>query len=224
MKIAIIGAMDVEIYSLCNLLKNKKIKNVSNLNIVEGELFDKEVVVLKCNVGKVNAAIATELLILLYNIDCVINIGIAGGYKNLQPNSIAIAKDVLQHDIDTTAFSDPKGLIDGISKVKLNCDKSIIEKLKTASSNFSCNPYLTSFATGDQFLLSDDIEKVFLEFKTEVFEMEFGAIAQTCFVNNIPFGALKVISDGGELDTYLDNKIKTANLSTEIISEFIKIY
>ena len=79
MKVGIIGAMDVEVEEIINNMAEKKTEDVGHLHFVEGFIDKTPVVIVQSGVGKVNAGICAQTLILKYNVTCVINTGIAGG-------------------------------------------------------------------------------------------------------------------------------------------------
>ena len=74
--LGIIGAMDVEVNSIKSELENVEIKNIAAMDFYKGTLAGKEVVVVKCGVGKVNAAMCTQSLIDMYGVSAIINTGI----------------------------------------------------------------------------------------------------------------------------------------------------
>ena len=108
MKIGIIGAMQMEIDNLKESLENSKTENVSGVEFVSGTVAGVEVVAAVCGIGKVFAAICTEAMILKYNVDMIVNIGVAGTLcKELGVMDVAVADKVVQHDMNTSALGDP---------------------------------------------------------------------------------------------------------------------
>ncbi|HBV67293.1 MAG TPA: 5'-methylthioadenosine/adenosylhomocysteine nucleosidase, partial [Clostridiales bacterium] len=57
MKTGIIGAMDIEVAELIESMENIKKESVSSVDYYEGTIQGKDVVVAKCGVGKVHAAV-----------------------------------------------------------------------------------------------------------------------------------------------------------------------
>ena len=104
MKIGIIGAMQMEVDNLKEALENQNTTCVSGIHFVTGTIGEVDVVAAVCGVGKVFAAICAEAMILKFNVDMVINIGVAGTLtKDLNVLDVAVATQVLQHDMDTSA-------------------------------------------------------------------------------------------------------------------------
>ena len=81
-KIGIIGAMDEEVNRLKEMMQEVKIKNIASMDFYEGSFEGSPLVVVRSGIGKVNAAICTQILVDLYDIDLVINTGVAGSLRN----------------------------------------------------------------------------------------------------------------------------------------------
>ena len=224
MKIGIIGAMQMEVDNLKEALENQSTETVSGINFVSGNIGDVEVVAAVCGVGKVFAAICAEAMILKYAPDMVINIGVAGTLtKDLSVLDVALASDVFQHDMDTSALGDPVGLISGLNQIYFPTDekmrKLLGECLQTKGINYVVGP----IATGDLFM-HDPAKKAQVknDFRAIAAEMEGGSIGHVCTVNNVPFAVLRSISDGdgGAMD-YQTFAEQAAVVSIEIVLDFI---
>ncbi len=105
MKIGILGAMDQEVALLQASLDNPEVVEWKHLTFYTGSLHGVEVVVVKCGIGKVAAAVATTALVDRFAPDYVVNTGSAGGFDtDLNIGDLVIATSVLHHDIDITHF------------------------------------------------------------------------------------------------------------------------
>ena len=225
--IGIIGAMDIEVNALIASMKSKKEKIIGSIKFVKGKLNGKNVVVARCGIGKVFAGICAQTMILEYSPTVVINTGVAGSLeRGLNVLDAAVAKDVVQHDMDTSALGDPKGLISGINVVNIKTSDKLSYALKIAALRVGCNVKEGTIASGDKFM-SNAQEKanVNKEFGAIACEMEGAAIGQVCYVNNVPFGVLRTISDGdgAEMD-YMTFAPKAAEQSINILNEFLINY
>lgn len=206
--IGIICAMNEEIEEIILLIKNPVREKVGPFEFVLGNVHGVKCVAVKCGVGKVHAATCTQTLIIKYNPDFVLNIGVAGSIdKNVNINDIVIASGVIQHDFDISAFPNrKKGEISGIDSVEIKCTPWISDKLSL------CREYSKDFKThrgvilsGDQFVNSSDkIHELKEEFGGIACEMEAGSIAQTCFINKVEFGILRAISDNANENSTFD--------------------
>src|SRR5699024_1928063 len=101
MTVGIIGAMDEEVHAITERMGHYKEKKLGSVAFITGEMNGHPIVLLKSGIGKVNAAIATTLLLEHYKPNYVINTGSAGGFANhLEVGDIVIGKEVVYHDVD----------------------------------------------------------------------------------------------------------------------------
>ncbi|AGK97722.1 5'-methylthioadenosine/adenosylhomocysteine nucleosidase [Clostridium pasteurianum] len=228
MIIGIIGAMDEEVELLLKKIKLKRKENKASMEFNFGELYEKDLVIVRCGIGKVNAAVCSQILIDDFNVDAVINVGIAGGIgKGIFPGDIVIAENLVQYDMDTSAFGDKIGQIPRLDTYDFKCDSELIELAKKACESFEKNFFTGRIATGDQFVA--DIEKIKWlnkDFGAVACEMEGGSIAQVCYLNKVPFVVIRSISDNANNGAHMDfekfTPIAVKN-STYILENMIKI-
>ena len=94
-----------------------------------GKINNKEIVLVQCGIGKVNAARTTQILIDKFDIDYIINVGVAGGLNdNLEIGDIVIGRKLVQHDFDITAGGHPKGYISKELGREFISDSNLIDK------------------------------------------------------------------------------------------------
>ena len=187
MKIGLIYAMTGEIESL--LTK----ENAEPLQTVAGVSFYRirpDVIACIGGVGKVNAAMAAQLLISLYKPDLVLN----ACFENVPIGTLVLAEGCLQHDVDTSPLGDPVGLVSTVNRVIF--PTSELEKARAAMDKVGL-PYRTGLvATGDIFVNHcDRAHWIHDTFHPLLCEMEGGAVAQVCWRNEVPFMSLKSVSD-----------------------------
>ena len=216
--IGIIGALAIEADTLKQNLENPQIKKISSIEFWFGELWGTRVVIAVSGVGKVNAAICAQTMILEFKPDLIINTGIAGGYAGagLNVGDVITATGVVQHDFDTSPF-DPPGTVT-IPQVG-----GVTYFPCTAISVANVKPGI--IATGDQFINSGARAKEVAEkFDAIAFEMEGGSIGQVCYINHIPFCAIRAISDNGDDNSHVDMEDfgpRAAENSIEILKNFL---
>lgn len=228
--IGIIGAMDVETDGIKKIMQNCITENISGISFTKGTLRKKDVVIAKCGAGKVNAALCAEAMILKYNPKCIINTGVAGGLsKHLNITDIAIAKDVVQHDYDTSPLGEPLGFLSQINTINILCDERAVKILNEAANTLENTKVICgTIATGDQFINSrEQKEKIIDNFNAISAEMEGGAIGHVCCANNVAFGVLRAISDNADGSSHMDFKeftIAAAAKTIKIIEYFAENY
>jgi adenosylhomocysteine nucleosidase len=198
-KIGIIGAMDEEVNIIKGQMLRVTVKTIASMDFYEGTFNGKEVVVVRCGIGKVNAAICTQILADLYHIDAVINTGVAGSLRNeIDIADIVLSTDTQQHDMDATGFGYGLGVIPRMERSIFEADKQMIDLAKAVCTEVIPNVgvHTGRIVSGDQFI-SDSGKKTWLveNFDGYCTEMEGAAIAQTAHLNQIPFLIIRAISD-----------------------------
>ena len=197
-KIGIIAAMEEEVKSIKEKMQNISVKKLYELEWIEGTIHQKEVVLVKCGVGKVNAARTTQILIDYFEIDYILNVGTAGSVnEEIAIGDLVIAENLVQHDFDITAFGHPKGYISDVGR-DFKCDSKLIQKAKEVieKQDEDYHIFIGTIASGDTFCTSIDQKKeIRNQFNADCVEMEGAAIAHVCMLDKIPFLVIRSISD-----------------------------
>ena len=195
--IGILCALDAEVSKLYELIENSVTEEMYGFTFSAGTLQGKNVVVAKCGVGKVNAAICAQTMIMKYSPELIINSGVSGSLTpELNICDIAVGADVVEHDIDTTDFGDPYGLVPTINKVYLPCDENITNIICEAAKALGINALPARIASGDQFISNAEKKKWLVDtFGAKSCEMESGAIAHTCCNAGVKCAVIRAISD-----------------------------
>ncbi len=228
MRIGIIGAMKIEVDELKSQIKDLKIETISNIEFCSGELFGNNVVVAVSGIGKVNAAMCAQTMILKYSPKIIINTGVAAGISGgVKIGDVVIGEAVIQHDMDTSPLGDPIGMISGINIVEIPCSSSVVKKLReSANSIKDLNVYTGIIATGDQFINKvEDLDRIVDQFGAMACEMEGASIGQVCYINAIDFAVVRAISDSGDDSSdmhYEEFMEMAANTSIEMMKNFLQ--
>lgn len=222
--IGIIGAMDIEIEKINAVMENKEEYTISGALYTKGTLHGKDVVTAVCGIGKVFAAMCAQTMIIKFGADKVINTGVAGGLTDKTDIlDTVVATALVQHDMDTTYFGDPKGMISGINVVEFGADKSLADKI---ASNVEGNCVRGIVASGDCFVADNEKKKDIAQtFNAVACEMEGASIAQVCYVNKVPFAVLRTISDGanGEEMSYEKFRVEAADKAAKVMLKTIEV-
>ncbi|WP_416827384.1 5'-methylthioadenosine/S-adenosylhomocysteine nucleosidase [Ectobacillus polymachus] len=228
MKIAVIGAMEEEVRILRDKLENKTMEIVAGSEFTKGDYAGHEVILLKSGIGKVNAAMATTILLERYQPDKVINTGSAGGFhQSLNVGDVVISTDVRHHDVDVTIFNYEYGQVPGMPAA-FEADAELVALAETCMKNVEgVQVAKGTIATGDSFM--NDSERVaFIRSKFKdlyAVEMEAAAVAQVCYQYNVPFVIIRALSDiaGKESNVSFDQFLDQAALhSTTFIENMLK--
>lgn len=206
-KLGIIGAMQEEIETLLHLMENKTEKEIAGSVFHDGILEGLPVTVVQCGIGKVNAALCTQILCDLFGVTHLVNTGIAGSLCNdLDIGDMVVSQDAMYHDVDAVAFGYPMGKVPGMNVTAFPADETMIAYAFAAAEKV--NPGHTKIgrvASGDQFVASREVKDRIVSITHALCtEMEGTAIAQTAYRNRLPFVILRTISDKADDSTHMD--------------------
>lgn len=207
MKLGIIGAMDVEVATLKAAMENVKESQRAGMHFCEGTLSGLEVVVARCGIGKVHAAMCVQALADCYGVTHLVNTGIAGSLcADLDIADLVISTDAMHHDFDCRHFGYPKGQVAGTDVVAFPADESLMAYAFAAADKV--NPGHTRIgriASGDQFICDQAVKDEIIETTHALCtEMEGAAIAQAAWRNGIPFAIIRAISDKADGSAEMD--------------------
>lgn len=206
--LGIIGAMDEEVAKIKEQMTDVKVTQLAAMDFYEGSIHGHPVVVVRSGIGKVNAAMCTQILAVKYNVDAIINTGIAGSLDaKIDIGDIVLSTDTLEHDMDAVAFGYPVGQIPRMDTLSFTAD----EKLRGIAKEVcrEVNPDISVFegrvVSGDQFI-SDKAKKDWLvsTFEGSCTEMEGAAIGHAAYLNGIPFLIIRAISDKADDSASVD--------------------
>ena len=206
--IGIIGAMEEEVIQLKNRMTNVTVIKKASMDFYKGTFGDKELVIVRSGIGKVNAGICTQILIDLFDVKLVINTGIAGSLDaSIDIGDIVLSTDALQHDVDAVAFGYQLGTIPRMETSTFLADKSLLQLASSVCKDV--NPDIHVFhgrvVSGDQFIASKEKKEWLIDnFQATCTEMEGAAIAQAAYLNGIPFLIIRAISDKADNSAEMD--------------------
>ncbi len=229
-RIGIIGAMDEEVQQLKAKMTEVQVKTKAAMEFYSGILEGKEVVVVRSGIGKVNAAVCTQILIDEYNLEMVINTGIAGSLKSeINIGDMVLSTDALQHDVDATAFGYDYGIIPRMETSIFPADASIVQMAQTVCKevNPEIGVFVGRIVSGDQFIGNKEKKNWLAEqFQGYCTEMEGAAIAQTAYLNKIPFLIIRAISDKADDSVQIDYpefEAKAINHSVKLMTALVAV-
>lgn len=206
--LGIIGAMDEEVAKIKEHMTEVEVTTKASMDFYKGKLNGKEAVVVRSGIGKVNAAICTQILADDFHVDAVINTGIAGSLnKDIDIGDIVLSTDTLEHDMDAVTFGYPLGQIPRMDTLSFTADEHLRSVARTA-----CRKVLSSvtafegrIVSGDQFVSSKEKKDWLIQtFGGYCTEMEGAAIAHAAYLNKIPFLIIRAISDKADDSASMD--------------------
>ena len=186
----------------------RKTEEVAGMVFCEGVLCGKDAVVVRSGIGKVNAGICAQILVDYFDVDMLINTGIAGSLDaRIDIGDMVISTDAVHHDMDATIFGDPAGQVPRMDTLAFPADGVLVEKAKAA--NEKANPEIRTFtgrvASGDQFISSAEAkERIVSMFHPLCTEMEGAGIAQAAYLNKVSYVIIRAISDKADNSAVMD--------------------
>ena len=229
-KTGIIGAMELEVATLKNLMKINTVTEKAGMHFYDGTLSGKSVVVVRCGYGKVNAGMCVQILADLFDVTHIINLGVAGSLNPmLDIGDILVSERALQHDMDSSPLGFAPGQIPDIDVLAFPADRIMIDTAVSACRrvNPDINVLTGLVVTGDQFISSREVkDRLVSVFHGDCAEMEGAAIAQVSYLNKLPFVIISAISDkaddsAGEIDFPTFEK-QAAEHCAKLTVEFIR--
>ena len=206
--LGIIGAMAEEVEQLKAEMKETKVVSLAGMDFYKGKIQDRDVVVVRSGIGKVNGAVCVQILVDRFGVNGIVNTGIAGSLKaEINIGDLVLATDAVQHDVDATQFGYEPGQIPQLGVLAFMADSSLREAgVKCCRQvNPDIGVHVGRVLTGDQFVSSKDKKKWLYEtFQGVCTEMEGAAIAQAAYLNQVPFLIVRAISDKADDSAQMD--------------------
>ena len=195
MRVGIICAGDREVAPFLPIICECKTTEKAMLKFYEGTINGVEVVVLFSGVCKVNAAIASQILIDTYHVNIIINSGTAGGMnQDLEIFDTVISTEVAYHDVAPNILTE---FHPWLETVFFKADQRLLKLTKIAVDKLEQNykVYWGRMVTGEAFIADDGRQKINEQFEPLTVDMETASIAHVCYVNDIPFVSIRCITD-----------------------------
>nr|WP_291233629.1 5'-methylthioadenosine/adenosylhomocysteine nucleosidase [Frisingicoccus sp.] len=207
-KIGIIGAMEEEVAKLKENMQIQETSVIAGMEFCQGICEGQNVVIVRSGIGKVNAAVCTQILCDVFKVNAIINTGVAGSLKNeINIGDIVLSEDALQHDMDATGFGYDPGVIPRMEESVFKGDEMLLKLAQKVCQEV--NPDIQVFrgrvVSGDQFISDHDVkQRIVNSFGGFCTEMEGAAIAQTAWLNKVPYLVIRAISDKADGSAEMD--------------------
>ena len=203
-KLGIIGAMEEEVNRLKEKMEKVEVRRLASIDFYEGSIAGKRLVIARSGIGKVNAAVCSQILVDIFDVKAIINTGVAGSLRNdINITDIVLSSDAIQHDVDARGFGYEKGVIPRMETSNFIADQTLINLAQSVCKRVipEVGIHLGRVVSGDQFI-SDNSKKEMIvkHFGGYCTEMEGAAIAQVAYLNHVPFLIIRAISDKADHD------------------------
>ncbi len=229
MKIGIIGAMEIEVDTLKNdAIVTKTIKK-ARMEFCEAKFADLDIVIVRSGVAKVNAALCVQILVDEFQVTHIINTGVAGSLDNrIDIGDLVVSDDACYHDVDATIFGYDLGEVPQLGQLNFEADSMLRDKAVEAVREAAPDQqvFVGRVCSGDQFICDHAVkDKIIKEFHPLCVEMEGAAIAQACWLNQIPFVIIRAISDkadGSAVEDYPTFESKAARDCAALVEHVLR--
>lgn len=224
-KIGIICASDEELNPFLENISILKTIEKAMLKFYVGTLNNVNVIAVYSGVCKVNAAIATQLLIEIFNIDIIINAGVAGGIdKNVKLFDTIIVNKTAYHDVAEDILTE---FHPWLQSIYFKANENLISIAQKYSLKSKYPILFGTIVTGEKFIIDSEREKINKKFNALAVDMETASIAHVCYVNKVPFITIRTITDN-ILNDGIENFEKNCKFASKIcyniVFDLIKEY
>lgn len=230
-KIGIIGAMELEVSLLKERMEEYTVSSRAGMEFYEGKLRGMPTVVVKSGIGKVNAAICAQILADLFQVDAIVNTGIAGSLDaGIDIGDFVVSEDAMYHDMDVTLFGYAPGEVPGVGSASFRADGQLAQLVKEAHKSLGLDQklFFGRIVSGDQFIESKEKKDwIVRTFQGRCTEMEGAAIAHAAYLNGIPYVILRAISDKADesaTEDYPAFERRAAQDSAQLLCEMLRLY
>lgn len=222
--IGIIGAMPSELADIREALESTEIVTLAKYEFHVNHLHDKKIISVCCGIGKVNAAVCTQVLIDHFAVDCIINTGIAGGLNTaVKVCDIVVSKNVMHHDLLPRMLENYPPF-----HSQFDADEHLIEQAVSACKAHDMQCFTERIVSGEAFVSSTELrDAIIADYAPYAVDMETAAIAHCAYRNDIPFVSVRCISDNANEESDMSfeefEKIAAKRVATIVLEMADKI-
>ena len=222
MKIGIVIAVSRELKSFLESEYVVETVEIDYRTVYKTRVNNNEIYAIQSGCGEIDASIASQYLITKYNVEVILNYGVAGALiRDIEVSDLFVVRGAINHDLDTTAIDDvlPHQYCD-LDTVEIPLDKEMMALAK------SIKPDLKEclVASGDRFIEDVNDKKYLASLGCAICDMEIAGISRTCLLNNVKCLSIKCISDTYDGDgSMFDENIKnSSNKAFNLLNKIIQ--
>ncbi len=215
--IGIIGAMPSELKDIQSIQENPVKHEIAGYTFMESIHGANKIITACCGIGKVNAAVCTQIMIDRFGVDCIINTGIAGGMKrDIKVLEIVVSTTVLPHDLDRHFLADYPPY-----HAEYEADDALQALAKAVCDEMGIVSHAGKIVSGDAFVTDSAVKAKIVEaHQPDAIDMETAAIGQCAWRNKTPFVSVRCISDLADDDgamSFDEFEVKAAERVAKIV-------
>jgi len=227
--IGIMGAMHEEVVLYHKALEKKSERSIAGLVFLQGKLDKKDVVLVQSGVGKVQAAVCTQLLIDHFGVSAIVFTGVAGALRpDINILDMVISRDSVQHDLDVAMLGCARGQIPFTDLRFFPASEKLRQDALRAARSLGLPVHEGRILTGDQFITEEKKAQALRdELGGDCVDMEGASMAHVCTLNNVPHVIIKSISDKADHTASMDFcefSRKASQRSYTLVREMLRQY
>lgn len=223
MKVGILCAGDTEFLPFQKYLEEETVTKKAMLSFHQGKIGSVPVVALYSGVCKVNAAIAAQLLIDVFQTDVIINAGTAGGIdEGVRLFDTVVADGMAYHDVADDILTE---FHPWLPSIYFAPSQKLLELMRTYSKSVKYRILFGTAVTGEAFVENDRRREIAEKYHPLTVDMETAAIAHVCYVNEIPFLSARTVTDTARhdgIENFEKNCERASEISAEIVASFVR--
>lgn len=219
--IAVIAAEEQELAGLEEFLQGaRREAGPAGCEFLKGYAEQTQVVAMRCGIGKVNAAVGTQVLIDTCHPQALVNIGAAGALApGLKIYDIVVSRDTVQHDMDVSGLGYAPGIIPDQQESYFPADPELVRLAQQAGEAEGLRIHTGRIASGDLFVAGEEQrQRIYREFGAICAEMEGAAVAHTCWRNQVPYVVIRAMSDTAGEDANISYGEFSARAAVQAVS------
>lgn len=224
MKAGILCALEQELAPFLERMGESRATEKAMLRFFTGNIGQAAAAAVCCGVGKVNAAVAAQLLIDFCGVDIIINAGTSGGMdESVRLFDTVISERIAYHDIEDGILIENHPYM---KSAYFEPGRGLLEAARRYSEGSPFPIRFGTMVTGDQFIADEGRERINRAFAPLCVDMETGAAAHVCYVNRIPFLAVRTVTDTAEhagIENFEKNGETASERAAEIVSGILRL-
>lgn len=223
MKIGLLFPSENERNPIIDDVEIEEISKFCGLEFIEAKYHNHDLVMVVSGICKVNAAIASQLLIDKFGVEAIINTGVCGGLaEGTKLFDTIISEKVYYHDVDEVFLTDEIPFLEG---GYFEADEQLIQLSKEIAKEDSSIKIGTTIC-GEQFITDNERPELIRRYNAYGVDMETGAIAHVCHVNKVKFIAIRSVTDDSNhngIEFFRENVKKASRVAVQVTEKLLQL-
>lgn len=221
-RIGILCASDTELAPFLPLIAPTSTTRWAMLDIHHGQLHGIPVVAAYSGVCKVNAAIAAQVMIDRCQVDGMIHAGVAGGIDpGIRLLDTVISTETAYHDMAEDILTE---FHPWLPTIYFPADEALLATARAYAATAKQTIHFGRMVTGERFITDEEREEIARRFAPLTVDMETAAVAHVCHVDQVPFLAVRTITDTADhrgMAQFEENCVQASHIAAQVVSGIV---